>query len=336
VGKFFHGVDRLYRQLVWHIRLSFDCNQTHGFILSLKFSYQLRSMAMTLKSILCIFSGSQSELNAVNAALILGKTYNAYVRFLHISPDPGAYAAMYGCGDAYAYAALNEACGKDNKERLDKAKRYVASLTAKHHVPLDSTDLPVHHASARFVHMTGHPDSIVGEEGRLSDLIVIGHGVPEADRLHNSTVIAALFDTGRPVMLLPAQEAKAPGEYKTIALAWKGTMDAGRAIYNAMPFLEKAEKAYVLTVQEHGETYDLGVEAALLAYLHTHGIHAQGIVVAAGTHNPAEALLIRTKELKIDLLVMGAYGHSRFREMLMGGVTNYMLETADIPLLLSH
>ena len=92
----------------------------------------------------------------------------------------------------------------------------------------------------------------------------------------------------------------------------------------------------MLTAEGHGETYDLVAEGALMEYLRLHGIHAQGIVVAAGTRTPAEALLARAKELKADLMVMGAYGHSRFREMLLGGVTNHMLEKADIPLLMSH
>lgn len=289
---------------------------------------------MSIKSILCIFGGSENELNAANTALILSKSYGAQIRFLHISPDPAAYASMYGYGDCYAMPSLLEACTKDNKERLGKARAQVVSLTAKHHIPLDATDSLVHHASAKFVHLTGRYDDIIAQEGRLSDLIIAGRAA--ANSLYDDAVIAALFNTGRPVMLLPAQAAKTPGEYKTIALAWKATLDAGRAMVNAMPFLEKAEKVVVLTVEEPGETYDINAEAALMEYLRTHGVHAQSIVVAAGSRTPAEALLARARELKADLLVIGAYGHSRFREMMLGGVTNHMLEKADIPLLLSH
>jgi nucleotide-binding universal stress UspA family protein len=86
----------------------------------------------------------------------------------------------------------------------------------------------------------------------------------------------------------------------------------------------------------NGENHVLGTEAPLLAYLHTHNIHAQVVVVTAGNLEAGEALLAKAKELKADLLVMGAYAHTRLREMILGGVTNYMLEKADIPLFLSH
>ena len=290
---------------------------------------------MTIQSILCIFGGSENELNAANTALMLGKEYSAQVRFLHISPDPSAYASMYGYGDCYATPALLDACEKDNKERLAKTRQYVAELTAKYHTQLDSEGSPAHHTSAKLVHLTGRPDDIIAQEGRLSDLIITQRTT--ANALYDSSLIAALFNTGRPVILLPVQTIKAElGKYKTIAVAWKGTLDAARAIYNAMPFLERAEKVIVLTAEGAGETYDLAAEAALMEYLHAHGMHAQGIIVAAGNLTAGEALLTRAKELGADLLVMGAYGHTRFREMMLGGVTNHVLEEAEIPLLLSH
>src|SRR5271167_3804483 len=129
-------------------------------------SLRTKEHIMTIQSILCIFGGSENELNAVNTALLLGKEYSAQVRFLHISLDPSAYASMYGYGDCYAIPALLDSCEKDNKERLNKAKQYVADLTTKHHIQLDSEGSPAHHTSAKLVHITGRPDSIVAQEGR--------------------------------------------------------------------------------------------------------------------------------------------------------------------------
>lgn len=292
---------------------------------------------MTIKSILCIFNGvEEDELNAVNSALVLGKASGALIRFLHISPDPANCVVPYSDGITLSVAMI-EAIEKENAVRLKQAKQEIVSLTGIHHVPLDMPEPKLNHAAAKFIHRTGYLENIIAQEGRMSDLIIMGRGMASADTLYDANVVAALFNTGRPVMLVP--NLKSPSherEHKTIAVAWKGTMEAARAIYNAMPFLEKADKVIVLTAEGHGEAYDLEAEAALMEYLSAHGIHAQGIVVAAGTRTPAEALLARAKDLKADLLVMGAYGHSRFREMLLGGVTNYMLEKADIPLLLSH
>jgi len=286
---------------------------------------------MNIKSILCIFSGSERELNALNTALLIGKAHGARIRILHISPEPRAYAGIAGEG-MIATAEIIAAIEKENNERFVKAKQFAVSFAAKHHIPLDSDVSPTRHASAQFIHATGYLDSVIAEEGRLSDVIVIGRGTIESE----AAVMTSLFNTGRPVMLLPPVKDFHTPEYKTIAVAWKGTKEASRAMVNAMPFLEKAEKVYILTAEGFGETYDLNAEAAILDYFNAHGLSAKGIIVAAGNRPMGEALLTRAKELHCDLLVMGAYGHSRVREMILGGVTRHMLEKADMPLLLSH
>ena len=291
---------------------------------------------MSIQSILCIFDGSESELNAVNTAFMLGKSYTAHLRFLHISVDPNSYANTYGCGDAYAYPDLRDVAYKENEVRMQKAKKYIETLAAHYKVLLESAGSPAHHSSACFAHLTGYPGTIIAEEGRLCDLIVIGH--PGKHVLYHDAVVPALFDTGHPVMLLPPVQ-KEPSEledYKTVVISWKSSIEAARAITNAIPFLENAEKVFVVIANGNSETYDLAPEAPVLAYLHTHNIHAQVVVVTAGNLEAGEALLAKAKELNADLLVMGAYAHTRLREMILGGVTNYMLEKADIPLFLSH
>lgn len=292
---------------------------------------------MTIKSILCIFGGGQDELNAVNTALLLGKANNAQIHFLHISPNPYSYAGIYG-EDIVAAGVILEAIEKENAERMRRAKQYVASLTHKHNITLDAPELLSKHASAKFVHLTGYFEDIIAREGRLSDLVIIGRGTYTQNTLYDAAVVSALFHTGRPVLLIPKAKGAMERDWKDkiIAIAWKGTKEASQAIYNAMPFLEKAEKVYILTAEGRGEVYDLEAEAAVAEYLRAHGVNSQSIAIAAGNLTPAEALLIRAKELDVDFLVMGAYGHSRFREMLLGGVTNHMLEKADIPLLMSH
>src|SRR6188474_15455 len=101
---------------------------------------------MTIKSILCLFDGSQDELNALNTATVLAHAYGGHIRVLHVSPDPNAYAGVYGEG-IIASAAIVQAVEKENAQRLDKAKQYVVSFAAKHHIPLDAPDSPAHHAS---------------------------------------------------------------------------------------------------------------------------------------------------------------------------------------------
>lgn len=289
---------------------------------------------MTIKSILCIFGGLQSELNALSTALVLGKAHAAQIRMLHVSSEPSAYVGLYGEG-VFVSGEIIAAVEKENKERLNKAKQYVTSFAAKHHVPLDQPDAPAHHASARFTHLVGLVDATIAREGRISDLIVLG-GVD--DKATHDYITPALFDTGRPVLVMPPTHGDMPRDWndKTVAVAWDGSLQASRALYNALPLIRNAEKVIVLTAQETGKAFDLEAECGIMGYLRAHGIHGQGIVVATGQRALPESLLARAKDLKADLMVMGAYGHSQFREMILGGVTEHMLQKADIPLLLSH
>lgn len=292
---------------------------------------------MNFKSILCLLGGMESELNVLHTSVALAKVYGAKIRFLHISSDVDAYAGLYGEG-VLTVASVMEAIERENQTRLKSAKAHVVAYTTQHHIPLDVPHEPTHHASAKFVHVTGVADDIIAYEGRMSDIIIIGRGGSgEPDAVYDANVGAALFNTGRPVILLPSRGAISPSpEYRTIVLAWNGSMESARAMYNAFPLLERAEKVYVLQVQASGAKHDLEAESALMNYLQAHGVQPTPIVVAQGRNSPAESLLMRAKELKADMLVMGAYGHSRLREMVLGGITRHMLEKADIPLLLSH
>ncbi len=103
-----------------------------------------------------------------------------------------------------------------------------------------------------------------------------------------------------------------------------------------MPLLDQAENFHMLIARHHGDAVDLTGEARLIDYLKAHGLQTEIIAIYYGRHNEGELALEQVRELKVGLLVMGAYGHSRLREMMLGGLTEYMLQRADIPLLLSH
>lgn len=297
---------------------------------------------MSIKSILCIFDGTEKELGALDTSFSLAETYAARVRILHVSPTPSSYVGIYGEGvieSSYVIAAIE----KENKERLERAEQYVKSFAARHNVPLGDknnfiTNDKTNNAVAEFVHLVGDVENIVAEQGRLSDIIVVARGVKDPNAVYDSAIISAIFNTGRPVLLMPKGKSEKTAKWscKNISLAWDGGLEAARAMYNSLPFLKHADKVQLLTARGEGEACDLEAEEGVIKYLQCHGIHANGIIIAAGSRTPAEALLMRAKELKSDLLVMGAYGHSRFREMILGGLTNHMLEAADIPLLLLH
>lgn len=292
---------------------------------------------MTIRSILCIFGGSHYELNAVNAAFTLGKRHNAHIDFLHISPDPNYYLSMYG--ESYVVEpSMLAMIEEGNEATFKKAKQYVHSFSSRHHVPLDAAEHIIHHASARFIHKKGYLDTIIASDGRLHDLIIIGRdSVGSAGSLYD-VITASLFHTGRPVLLMPAVEGALPIEWedKVIALAWDGGLEAARALGNAQAFVEKAEQLHIIIIREHGKDFDFTAGQGIMEYMRLRGINANTVVIDREHYSIGEAILARAKVLKSDLIVMGAYGHSRIREMILGGVTQHMINKADIPLLLSH
>lgn len=297
---------------------------------------------MSIKSILCIFAGTANELNALEAAFSIADTHSARLRILHISPNPSSYVGLYGEGFIES-SHLVEAIERENAERLEKVKQYAVSFATQHCTTISEksnlvTNGGVARSHVEFVHLVGDADGIIASEGRLCDVIIIGRGADGSGSVHDSVLVTALFETGRPVLLLPITKNATPSKWrgKTISIAWNGGMEAARATYHSLPFLKHADKVQILTVREGGEACNLDEEENAIRYLQCHNIRATGIIVAAGNRPPAEALLARARELQTDLLVMGAYGHSRFREMILGGITNYMLKSADIPLLLSH
>lgn len=288
---------------------------------------------MSIKSILCVFDGTPDEISTLNAALALAKAQAAQLRILHITPPITA-----GMEGIVASGAIVNAIEEDNEERLKKAKEHAIHYSALNHVPLDDSSYPQHHASAKFIHRAQTIDKAIMQEGRLSDMVVVGRSMNGVNIIYDDALVASLFDTGRPVLVVPYIQGPLPREWehKIIALPWNSSLEAARALYNAMPLLEKAEKVHVLIAHNHNATSRIADEAAVIEYLQAHGVAADAIIIDRGNCSAGEALLGKAKELKADLLVMGAYGHTRAREMILGGVTQYMLKKSDIPLLLSH
>ena len=151
------------------------------------------------------------------------------------------------------------------------------------------------------------------------------------DGIARETLETALLDTGRP-LLVPGSEPLNP---ETVAIAWKSTREAARAVTAAAPFLATAKRIVVITCAEHSDM-DRDSATRLLATLHRHNAAAEVREVPPGAHGAAETLLATAAEVKAGLLVMGGYSHSRVREMVLGGVTAHMLRAAAVSLLIVH
>jgi nucleotide-binding universal stress UspA family protein len=185
----------------------------------------------------------------------------------------------------------------------------------------------------------GMPPEAVALHARYADLAVLGQPEPgSAQAAMNEMILeAVLFTAGRPVLMLPYAGHFTPAP-ETVLVGWNASREAARAVHDALPLMQAAGQVRVLAVNPrqgiggHGE-----VPAADIAlHLARHGVAATAQHATAKEVRESDVLLNSAADLGAGLLVMGAYGHSRLREMVLGGVTRGILARMTLPVLLSH
>jgi nucleotide-binding universal stress UspA family protein len=189
-------------------------------------------------------------------------------------------------------------------------------------------------ASARWL-ATWAADEIA-RRACVADLVVLPRPTERTEPLVAAVRETLLLSARRPLLLAPHVALPPPeGIGRRVAVAWNGRPEAARAVDAALPFLAMAQAVRVLTAR----TVRTGSSEAerLVEYLLWHGIAAEPAPIEPMAREPVGAALLRTAAaFETDLLVMGGYGHSRFREMLLGGVTHYVAGNAELPVLMAH
>ena len=185
--------------------------------------------------------------------------------------------------------------------------------------------------------MEGEPAHNLVMSARYCDLLVIGHHEHPGGDSAVPMVETAVLQTGKPVLVMPEERpAQAPGKH--VCVAWNASREASRAIDAALPLLAAAERVDVVVVnaRSEGDAHGEVPAADLCAHLARHGVRADAQSLDVGHHGIGETLLSRAGADGADLLVMGAYGHARWREMVLGGATAHVLHHAHIPVLMAH
>jgi nucleotide-binding universal stress UspA family protein len=180
-------------------------------------------------------------------------------------------------------------------------------------------------------------DGIIAD-ARACDLVIASQATgPDLPPLFDDVPQRLALESGRPVLVIPTGWSAC--DYgRTIAVAWNDSREATRAVFDALPLLEKAESVRLVTVCEEtkGRRANAVPAAEVAATLARHGLNIEVETIAAQDRNTGRGLLARVKASGADLLVMGAYGHSRLREFMLGGATREILSEMTVPVLLSH
>ena len=178
------------------------------------------------------------------------------------------------------------------------------------------------------------PDTLI-EHARLRDLTIVP--VPEGDHVEQWYSESIIFGSGRPTIILPLARGKAgAASVETVVVAWDFSRAAARAVADSLPILENAKHTFIVTVTNE-KVIDTKRSAAELAkHLALHGVDAVLDSVDAAGRRIGEVLKTHVRSRNADLLVMGAYGHSRLREFILGGTTRSLLAQPPVPIFLSH
>jgi len=173
-------------------------------------------------------------------------------------------------------------------------------------------------------------------QARYADLVVLGQAAADDNEgsLLPDLPDYVLLNCGRPVLLVP-RTGRFPTIGKRVMVAWNGSVEAAKAVTAALPLLRGAEQVTLAVLGNSADTLGESPGADIALYLARHGVNVE-VLRRPEAADPGKAILSLAADFNVDLLVMGAYGHSRFREMMLGGATRTILATATLPVLMAH
>lgn len=174
----------------------------------------------------------------------------------------------------------------------------------------------------------------IGAMARLADLTIVLQPDYERDTFDNALPVEIVFQCGGPVLFIPYIH-KGPLQFKRIGIAWDGSRLAARALRDAAPFLADAQEVAIISINEPSKTENPSA-AELAAHLARRGLTSKFERASADSADIQPTILSIAADTGLDLIVMGAYGHSRMQEWILGGVTRGMLHSMTVPTLMSH
>jgi nucleotide-binding universal stress UspA family protein len=260
-------------------------------------------------------------------AAALASRHGAHLTGLHVIDIP---SANYFYGAAMPFVPTNP---EDIIERM----RAEANAAAK---PIETAFrdcLSRNGLQGEWRLVEGNPPAMVALHARYADLCVVGQPNPYEPQDADPVTVTTVMTAGRPVLAIPFAGAF-PTVGERVLVAWNASREAARAVNDALPLLAGAKQVTVLAINPqrgvggHGE-----VPAADIAlHLARHGLKAEAAHTVAKDISDGEALLSYAADVGADLIVAGAYGHSRARELVFGGVTRTLISEMTAPVLLSH
>lgn len=278
---------------------------------------------MTTTTILSVLGPNQGNRDLDMAAAICGEA-DGHLSILAVgiaSPVPiGTYADVMS--DAWYVERQREA--KKLNERVADLKSSLAGSGSGGDVSGEYVELAL-------------AGEVIGRRARYADITLLGPSLLADDSISDSALDGALYRSGKPVLVLP-ETGSATLAPTSVIVAWDGSMEAARAVHSARSILKAAESVRIVLVDpvagDAGQGGEPGADVA--AYLARLGVPVTVDRLPSGGKPVADVLIQHARDHSAQMIVMGAYGHSRLRERIFGGVTRSMLNGVIVPLFMAH
>jgi nucleotide-binding universal stress UspA family protein len=273
---------------------------------------------MTFKTIVVHCNGDKAIQQRLAVATDLATRFESYLVGLHVRPPfqpPVYFDGSFVMDDLYKIHEDTQAA---------EQKAALAAFAAA----TEGRNIAVEREI-----VDGLVDREVTKRARCADLTVLGQtgsDMPAATLPDLPEVVA--LAAGRPVLVIPYIPVRRPIG-KNIILCWNASRESARAAADALPFLKGADKVTVLSFRADGE--DMGAHAAV-KWLGRHGVKASAVEESLGSVDVGDLVLSRASDLGADMIVMGVYGHTRVREMVLGGMSRTLLRSMTVPVFMAH
>lgn len=271
---------------------------------------------MNIKDILVYLDNDKDCAFRIQAAVQLSQFYNAHLTGLYVMRTMNVHPYPY----TYLPASAFESFLADANEKKDEAREV---FTQK---------INANGVNGEFRSSDGNLVDTLHINSRYVDLLLIpGSYSSETDINLQYLVSDALMGSTCPVMVLPEAQSLLSQPPQRVMLGWDGSQECSRALRLALPMLEDVESVDVVSISSNeAEAEDIAL------HITRHGINATVHFVEGSNSDAGRILLEQAEALKSELIVMGAYGHSRLREQILGGATQYMIEHSHLPVLFAH
>jgi len=284
-----------------------------------------------MKNLLAVV-GDGNATPVLEAAMKAAHRFNSHIVGLHSLTTE--YAVVFGGEMGFSISSeVDRTLEREGHERRDQARRLFSDFMSPRGVPIGAVPPGHNGPSASWREEDGRQNAVVGLIGRVFDLILVEQPEKLAS-IAEATLEDALFESGRPVLMVPSNSPSAMGE--VIAIAWNGSTETALTVALGMPFLKQAKHVAIVAVgpQHMPEPGPEGEELART--LERHGIDVS-LRTAVGRQKPqGESFLKEALAAGADMLLKGAYTQSRVRQMIFGGATRHIIMEANLPVLMAR